>query len=356
MQVIRSRWSIFFTVAMFILAGCGSHEQKKVDISGIKVALKSSRFDLDIYALDTNHIGTGLQEMKKIYPDFLDYFFDTLMPYGLHGNYSDTAVAVKQGIREYLTYHDFVHLQDTIRKYFPDTKETDAEIEKGFRYLKYYYPTSTAPKIVYVNHILLKTPAVIFRDTGLVCICLDMFLGPQFPYYASVGIPDYLGTHLRKNYIPVALFKTYYEITYPFKADDRPLLDLMIQRGKEQYFLHKILPETPDSVLFGFTDNQVNWCGRNEELLYNFFIQQYLLYNKNEKNIIPYVFDGPFAQGIGSPTDPGKPTPGNIGTWTGYKIVLSYMERYPKTTLQELLNSRSDPSRFLDSARYKPKQ
>ena len=346
---------LLFLLLVCLSAGCGSKGEKQVDISGIQVSLQTYRFDQDMYAIDTNHIAAGLERLSKKYPDFLNLFLDTVIPYGVHGNFSDTNTAIREGVHEYLTYKDFVHLQDTIRKYYPDTKETDAEITKGFRYMKYYLPSCKVPKIIYINRTLFKSPVIVV-DNNISCICLDMFLGPQFPYYASVGVPDYLAPHLRRNYIPVALFSALYQSTYGFRPDEKPLLDLMIQRGKEQYFLHKIMPETPDSVLFGFTSNQINWCNSNEEMLYNFFIQQNLLFSKNEKAIIPYVFDGPFAAGIGSAVDPGKPTPGNVGSWLGYKIVASYMAQNPGTSLPELLAARNDPSRFLDSARYKPKK
>ena len=347
---------IFSAITILLtLTGCGNNPEKSVDISGIKVNLQTYRLDQEMYAIDTNHIADGLQKLNQKYPDFFNFFLDEVLNFGVRGNFVDTNSGIRESVHEYLTYHDFRDLQDTIRKCYPDTKEVDAELEKAFRYMKYYFPNGKTPRIFYINRILLKRPALCV-DSTISCICLDMFLGPQFPYYASVGVPSYLAPHLRKSYIPVALFTEIYQCTFRFLADDRPLLDLMIQRGKEQYFLHKILPETPDSVLFGFTQNQVEWCNRNEELLYNFFIQQNLLFNKNEKTIIPYVFDGPFAVGIGSATDPGKPTPGNIGTWMGYKIVAAYMQQSPKTTLAELLADRPDPSKFLETARYKPKK
>ncbi len=343
-------------ICIIVLCSIGCHDAaiKEPDVSGVKVDLQTQRFDLDIYAIDTNHIGEGLSKLKPKYPDFLDFFLDTVMGFGLHGNYNDTATGVRVAMHEYLCYKDYVHLQDTIRKCYQDTKETDAALAEGFRYFKYYFPNIQVPKIIYLNWLLSNHPTFLV-DQHTYCISLDMFLGAQFPYYASVGIPDYLAPHLNKKYIPVAMFTEVYQSSHRFVPDDRPLLDLMIQRGKEQYFLHKILPHTPDSVLFGFTQLQVDWCAKSEAQLYNYFIQQNLLYNKEERVVMPYVVDGPFAKGIGAATDPGHPSPGNVGTWLGYKIVSAYMAQYPDKTLKDLLELRTDPARFLDSARYKPR-
>jgi hypothetical protein len=336
-----------------LCGGCNDRPEKIPNVSGVAVNLQTYRFDLDLFAIDTAHTGAGLQKMAAKYPDFLNYFLDTLMAYGIRGNYNDTSVGIRE-LDSFLTYKDYLNLEDTIKKYYPDSKRTDEELTNGFRFMKYYLPSYHIPKIIYLNMGLSKWPTFPL-DTNTLCIGLDMFLGEQFPYYRSVGVQEYMNAHLRKSYMPVSVFSALYTVLHPFQQDDRTLLDLMIQRGKEQYFLHKVLPHTPDSVLFGFTTTQLLWCSANEASVYNFFIRQNLLYNKQSVNIIPYVNDGPFAKDIEPVTDRVKTTPGNIGSWLGYRIVCTYMGQHPKMTLQELLAQPADAPKFLDEARYRPK-
>lgn len=345
------------TIAVVCMLGgysCNDSKQSHPDVKGIDVIIKSVRLDKELYSIDTAHIAAGLKMLSEKYPDFMNFYLDTVMGYGVNGNFTDTNRAIREGVREVLTYKDFRNLQDTINKYYPDTKDVDDELAEGFRYMKHYFPSSTVPRIFYINDIL-RNRASFIVDSNTACISLDMFVGPQFPYYASVGIPAYLASHQRRSYIPVSLFSSIYETSYKLYSDDATLLDLMIQKGKEQYFLHKILPEMHDSVLFGFTNTQVEWCSKNEAFLYNYFIEQKLFFEKEIRKIAPYVTDGPFAHGIGTAADPGHPTPGNIGSWVGYKIVRSYMEQYPQTALKDLLARHSEPTRFLDSAKYKPR-
>ncbi|MBC7553569.1 MAG: hypothetical protein H7257_06280 [Taibaiella sp.] len=347
------RFSVFM-VAATLFFSCGQKGADAPDVSGIQVDLKTYRFDHDIYAIDTNHLSAALPVLKSKYPDFLDFFLDTMMGFNIRGNYNDTVSGVREGFHELVAYKDYVQLQDTINKYYPDTKDVDEDLTKAFKYMKHYFPTSNAPKVIYINHILLNVP-VLCVDVNISCICLDMFLGGQFPYYRSIGVPDYLEPHLRKSYIPVAFFSTLYQSTYPYRMDDKTLLERMVMRGKEQYFLHKVMPELGDSTLFGFTATQVDWCSKNEAQIYNFFVQRNLLYNKEEREIGPYVIDGPFARGIGSATDPGRPTPGNIGTWLGYKIITAYMAQYPDKSLAELIAEKTEAASILDQANYRPK-
>jgi hypothetical protein len=354
-QSTKNRSLYLLLPAILLFGACGNSGDKIPDVSNIKVELKTYRFDKDLYALDTNHLGAGLAKLKNRYPDFLDYYLDTIRAYGIHGNFSDTAKGGIDSLRIDLTYRDFVQLEDTIIKYYPDSKETDKELTEGFRYIKYYLPGYTLPRILYLNMGLSKWPSFPV-DSSTLCIGLDMFLGDQFPHYRAIGVADYMLPHFRKSYLPVSLFKTVYETMQPFNPEDKTLLDLMIQRGKEQYFLHQILPRTADTTLYGFTGTQLKWCGENEALIYNFFIHQNLLYSKEGHAISPYIHDGPFAKDLESPSDPIKYTPGNIGSWLGYRIVSAWMAEHPKTTLAVLITMHPDPPKFLEEAKYRPKQ
>ena len=352
-NILRFSYALLIPVVL-LLAACGSKE-KAPDVSNIKVSLRTARFDKDLYAIDTNHIGAGLQQLSAKYPWFLNFYLDTILGYGVHGNYSDTVEGIRIGLHELLTHKDYVNLEDTIQHYYPDTKDAEAALTKGFQYMKYYFPNFNVPQVLFVNLILDRKLPAFTIDTSVLGVCLDMFLGPQFPPYVAVGVPAYLAPHLRQNYMPVAAFGVIYNNMHPFTPEDRTLLDMMIQRGKQQYFLPHILPDAPDSVLFGFTARQTEWCQKNEAVIYNFFIHQNLLYNKEPNSTMPFINDGPFAQGLEPVTDTIKVTPGNIGSWLGYKIVSAYMAEHPKVTLPELLMQQTDPAKMLEEARYRPK-
>lgn len=349
--------AVVYTLALasvLLCIGCNNGSNEKIpDISATKIDLKTSRFDLDLYSIDTNNIGAGLHQLAGKYPDFLNYFLDTVMAYGIHGNYTDTTEGIREGLKTFLSFKGFKTLEDTIKKDYPDNKDIDAELKQGFAFMKYYFPNAEIPRIIYLNMGLSNWSAFPV-DARTMCIGLDMFLGENFPYYRSIGVPGYMAAHLRKNYIPVAVFAALYKSVHPFQIEDKTLLELMIERGKEQYFLHKILPHMPDSVLFGMTGAQAEWCNENEALIYNFFIHDNLLFSKDTRNIQPYVFDGPNTPGIPA-TNKIKSTPGNLGTWLGYRIVNSYMNQQDKVTLKDLTEQKKDAAKVLDEAKYRPK-
>jgi len=337
-----------------LLNSCTDNGISGPDTSGIQLELKTYRFDTDLYALDSNNIETGLVKLKEKYPQFLDFFLDTLMAYGLNGNYSDTMPGIREGLIPFITFKDYAELEQYIKQQYPDTKETDKSLTEGFKTLKYYFPNITVPDIYYLNLGLSRWTAFPV-DSNTQCIALDMFLGDDFPHYASVNEPAYMKQHRRSTYIPVSVFSSLFRLAYPLKTQEKNLLELMLQRGKEQYFLHCILPGTPDSVLLGFNAEQTKWCEENEAFVYNFFVRNELLFNKEAMTIMSYITDGPFARGIEPPSNEKKVTPGNIGTWLGYKMIKSYMQQHKDMTLQKLLATEFNPTTFLADAKYKPR-
>lgn len=342
------------TISAF-LSGCGDGKESVPDTSGVEITFVSHRFEQDLFSLDTNQLGSGLTKLKAKYPGFLDYFLDTLMAYEIRGNYSDTVDGVKNGLKPFLSYKDYRDLQDSIKAHYADVKSVDEELTSAFKLLKTYLPDRSVPEIYYLNLGLSRWPSFPV-DSNTHCVALDMFLGDQFPHYAAVGAPQYLAPHRRKSYIPVSVLSSMYRGWYPWNPQEKSLLELMLDKGKEQVFLHMLLPGKPDSVLFGFSKENIAWCEANEGLIYNFFVQNKLLYSKVAMDVMSYVTDGPFARGLEPVSNPVKVTPGAVGNWLGYKIVAAYIENNPKETLSSLLNNQLTQEQFLAAARYKPKK
>lgn len=349
--IVRRFLSLIFLLLLvpgagLFLASCGS-DSGAPDVSDVEIKLSTQRFDQDIAALDTNHLSAGLQNLHQKYPLFLDFWLDELMQFGVQGNYADTAAPVKNYLRVFLTHHDFRGLFDSVAKHYPDTKNIDESLVKGFRYYKHYYPRQNIPQVIYFVSGLNNWSAVTI-DTSILAIGLDMYLGEQYPFYKSVGIPEYMNAQFVPEAVPVNAFRAIYQDQHPFVAEGRTLLDLMIQRGKEQYFLSKVLPFVPEARRLGFTESQLKWSQENEGMAYNFLLQQKFLYETNWSKIMRYVQDGPQATGM------PEGSPGNIGTYLGYQIIQAYMKNHPETTLDALF-ALPDAQVVLQEAQYKPR-
>lgn len=327
------------------LSSCGGGAQQKApDVSDMKIAYTSYPFYQDFSKLDPEHLADGLTALKAKYPGFLDFYLDTLISSGTEGQYNDTSAFLKS----FLTHKDYRALFDTVNKAFPDTRKYDEQLKSAFRYIKHYDSSMTVPDKVYyfVSGLNLYT-AVTHNDTDL-GIGLDMFLGKSFEPYDRIQIPDYARVRFTAENIPVWAARAIYSNKYPWNPENQNLLELMIQRGKEIYFLEKVLPDVPRELLFGFTAEQLKWCSENEALVYNFFYQnkENLLFEKNMQKILRYTSDGPTTGGM-----PAE-SPGNTGSYIGWRIVQEYANR-TNSSLKDILEAK-DAQKILQAAQYKP--
>lgn len=331
--------------AVFFFAAC-KQVDKAPDVSHIEVALNVRHLERDFASVDTSHLAQSLVALREKYPDFLDFYLDTFLSIGVGGRYTPDNPAITEGVYSYLTYPDYRALYDTVLAHFPNTNQIDEDLKKGFQYMKYYYPKYHVPKIIYFTSFLSGGNAITI-DTSIAAIALDMYLGPGYPYYASMGHPAYMTRTFLPPYAVVNVMKVIYRNQRPFFHEDRSLLDMMVQRGKEQYFLQKVLPFVPDSVRIGYTAPQWEWATASEGTIYAWLAQQNLIYDKTGQKIMRYITEGP--------TTPGMPveSPGNIGTFIGYRIVQAWAGRHPDADLETVLN-HPDAQKMLEEARYKP--
>ncbi len=337
------RFFVYFPASLLILAGC---RDGPPDVGGIQVRLEVRRFDSAFAALDTAALGPGLQRLAAQYPEFLNFYLDTLTGLEVRGAYTDSAALAR--VRPFLSHPDLRALSDTLPRAFPDVSATTAAVTEALRYYKHYFPRRPSPtRLVYFNSYT-DYKAITYGD-DLLGVGLDMYLGPDYRAYLAKAQPAYETRRRMPAYIPVDLLRAYHAAAYPFDpGGDRVLLDLMIQRGKEQYVLKKVFPQAPDSLLMGYTGTQWQWCTENEGPVFNFFIQHDLLYESNLQQITRYVTDGPTTGGM--PPE----SPGNIGTFVGLRIVEHWMENHPDTPLETLMQP-ADAQKFLQESGYKPR-
>ncbi|MBS1776951.1 MAG: hypothetical protein JSS64_11800 [Bacteroidetes bacterium] len=343
---IRLQQTIGLLFGLWLMVGCGSGQDSRPNIKNIKVSPIVFRFDRDMAKLDTAKIEMGLMSLKKKYPEFLDFYLDNLMGFGIREDYADTSAGIRLGLRPFLAHPDIRALFDTVDKHFPNVDAPTSSLIEGFKYVKYYFPHFKVPTIVYFISGLNQWSAITL-DSSLVGVGLDMYLGSQYPFYKAVQIPQYVIRKCSPEYISTNVFQAIFRDWYPVEMEDKNLLQLMLQRGKEQWFLAHILPNTPDSIRLGFTAAQLSWCEKNEALIYNFFIAQNLLYETSPNKVYRFVFDGPSTTGM-----PAE-SPGNIGTWLGYRILQAYAEMHPKVDFQQIL-SLPDAQKILQDSKYKP--
>lgn len=113
------------------------------------------------------------------------------------------------------------------------------------------------------------------------------------------------------------------------------------------YLTKRMLPNQPDSLIFGYTPQQYKWCQRNENNIWTYLIENKLLFTTNLLDINKMINDAPFTSGF------SRESPGRTAVWIGYRIVEQFMERNQEYTLDDLMKV-NDYQYILNKAKYKP--
>jgi hypothetical protein len=246
--------------------------------------------------------------------------------------------------------HDYHFVYDTAQKYFDDFSDKFKEIKRGLQYVQYYFPEYKTPANVITFIGPVEGYANVLTTSGL-AVGLQLYLGDDFPVYHSEFItnvyPDYQQRRFKPAYIAVNCMKNIVSDIYPEKNGSDPLIYQMIDAGKRLYLLDHFLPQLADSLKTGYTQKQLDGCYDNEAGIWNYFVQNNLLFITDPLQVRDYMQDGPYTEVL------GQASPGFIGQFIGWQVVKKWMDKNPEITLQQLINTPE--KKIYDETKYKPR-
>lgn len=334
----------FLSVAMagaVILLSCNS--KKTPDVSNIKVELSTQRFEKDFFAIDSNNVKSQIGAVLAKYPSFGENFISTILNVDPKWT-GDTAASYVKG---FLSSYKPVY--DTSQKVFADFSPYEKQVKKALQYTRYYFPQYKIPTKI-ITYIGPLDGYGDILDADMLVIGLHQHLGKKFSLYSSEWVretyPDYITARFEPGYIPVNCMKNIVSDLYPEKTEDASLVVQMVEKGKRLYLLQKLLPDTKEYMLIGYTEKQWKESKEREAMIWDLFVQNNFL-QTTEYNIIKnYIGEGPKTQEL------GEASPGNIGSFCGWQIVNKYMDKFPGTQLPELMSMSAET--LFQQAKYKP--
>lgn len=200
---------------------------------------------------------------------------------------------------------------------FGNLDDLKRQFSEAFQNLKYYYPDFVPPKIQTVISGL-ETDVVV--TDSLVIIGLDYFLGEGAKFRPNMY--QYLVKRYHKDFVVPSVVLLYgisdrYNKT---KTEDKTVLADMIAYGKAYAFTKHILPCTPDSVLTGYTQREIDGAFYNEQTIWKKMLDDQILFATGHTIKQKYIAERPKTAEISSEC------PGRIGMWVGWQISNKYLE------------------------------
>ncbi len=323
-------------LASVIISSCRNHPLD-VDVSGIKIdPVKIQRFEKDLFQAPFNPA-----RLSKVYGDFYRGFVETgpFCPNGMEDP------ACQEGIRGFVLDKDMRRAFEESEKEYPSMDEYENQVSDAFRHFKYYFPEKPLPT---VYTIMSGFNFNILRLDKSIGIGLEMYLGSGSDFYPRLEFPKYKTNKMRKEYVIPDFVRGWMLTEFEEKNPKPDFLTHIIDEGKIAYLVDAMLPRMEDSLKIGFSPAQLDWCKRNEGHMWSFFIKKKLLYSTDYQEIIQFTNDGPFTTGF------AKESPPRTGTWIGWQIVKSFMDRNKNISIKQLMELK-DAQKILAAAYYKPK-
>ncbi|MDX2172085.1 MAG: hypothetical protein SFY56_03145 [Bacteroidota bacterium] len=333
---------VYLIVISFLLGAC-KQNRMDVDISDIKIKpIETLRLENDLFSLNEANYLNKTNEIKNKYGAFYDrYVFSFL---NKRGAYDSTS---KPAILKFIADKDMRNAYNYVKFIYTDSKiqELNEEINECAKRFKYHFPKKSLPnKLVTCTNCF--NYSVAYVDSNLV-VGLDNYLGDTAIFYQMLQLPQYKTRCMNQNYILPDLVRGWLLTEFDNAEPVNTLLFHTIFYGKLYYCMSALLPETPDSLLIGYTKQQLTYCKANEKNAWSFFAEKNRLYENNLKIVQELTAEGPFTGAI------SRQCPPRIAMWVGWQIVKSYMDKNENVTLEQLMMEK-DAQKILSKSKYRP--
>lgn len=322
------------------LSSCRKNHYK-VRTSTINVEIKIKRLEKNLFLLNPEEIAAAVPKLKEGYAGFLQLF-----SYVINTGDTDDPSFV-DFLTRFCTDRQNNEVFDLTMKVFPDLSDLEKDLEDAFRHYLYYFPER---KIPLVFSCITGFNSSIITGDSVLGIGLDRYLGSDCEYYPRLEIYSYMAAKMTPGNIVTDCMYGWcasewdYE-TMNYSSDN--VMTRMIHEGKLKYFQRCMMPDAPDELVFGFTPGQMKFCRNNEAQMWQYLIENDLMFKTDRFTIRKLIGEAPFTSYF------TNESPGRAAVWTGFRIVESYMMRSGRTSLEDLMNY-TDVQEIVEKARYNP--
>ena len=127
-------------------------------------------------------------------------------------------------------------------------------------------------------------------------------------------------------------------------------LSKIILEGKIKTLQDAFLPNTPDYLKMNYSQTQEEWAEANEANIWNYFVENDLLFSADPNLSERFITPGPFSKFY---TEVDRESSPQIAIWTGWQICKHYLKAHPEEKLQVFL--KKNATEIFNASDYRPK-
>ena len=291
-----------------------------------------------LFTIPADSIPASIPHLEEQYGELFDLYSNGIIYIGSPKNpeYSEE-------LTKFLTDTIMNLVYNRVTEVYPNMKDVETGLSKAFSTYRNTFPDRVIPSV----YTLISgfNQSMITADT-ILAIALDKYLGNNEEMYFMLDIADYQRQAMDRKYLTTDCMKAWLYSEFPHNDSINNVLSNILYEGKIMYAMRQLFPQTPDSLLFGYTPDQMHWCRSNTAQMWTFMVDKRMLYATDHLTISKLIGQAPFTSLF------TRESPGRAVVWLSYQIVASYM-KHNKTTLEALLLNNDD-QQILAKARFKP--
>ncbi len=323
--------AVIIMIFSLLFIGCGGGDcQFEDEIATQPVDIQIDRLEENLFAAQSE---ADIIAFLEANPNMANIFLDA-------PEYpSDTILAEK--IFTLIKNPGMDTLYDEAENVYANMGEIEDKLEVAFGKLKTLIPETATPKFQTIVTGMYKD---IFITDTLIIVGLDFFIGDEATNKPQ-HVPYYILSRYNKEHLASIIVK--YLAGQVVAAGKKPtLLSEMIDFGKTYYLTKRLMPCTPDSILLGYTPQDMELINSNEAVIWATFLENEVLYETSHITKRKFLGERPNIYEI------DQKCPGRVGAWVGWQIVNSYMERND-VDIKTLISDADNDKIFMQSG-YKP--
>jgi hypothetical protein len=325
--------SFFSLLVSFLFSHCATE----------KSPVQLLRFDQDLFNKQSLQSANHYLKLQQKYGPFYETFAVKM----LNISEEERPYAYKPSLDKFVNFPSIQQLKKEVDSVFPNLNNLEADLERSMDIYLDEFPKEKIP--AFVTFISEFGFAHANLDT-VVAIGLDMYLGANYGLYPALDFPEFMVEKLRKEYMLANTLKSLAIGKYEHQLRDKRFLAMMLFEGKMRYFIKTLAPQIPDSIIFGYSKNQLQWANENEAMIWAHLLESKMLFNQDPSVYMRYFNDGPFTIANGVPQSSAPA----IGVYAGYKIIAQFMELNGRQSLRDLMENQSW-DKILKESKYRPK-
>lgn len=317
-----------FTSLIFLLGLTYSCSNSPIDIEVENKNLGISFVNLDSIFVNTSqgNLYQVIKEQKLLPEQVLDYELGYCLNVG-----KLTDIGTDARIKEFVN-EKFIHrVEKRISEKFSNLSVIKSKIKDGFLHLNYHFPKGKLPKnVVFMNSLFASN---VFCTENEIAIGLERYLGNKTDVIKELPEQEFfqwIKEGMQTEYLERDVL-TSWIMTHYLPETKQNTADAIIRWGKIIYLTEASFPKEEKNIIIRYSKKDYDWAIENEYSFWKYLVDEKLLFSENERDQANFLNDAPFTVGL-----PEK-GPDRLGQFLGWRMIQSYLEQYPETTLEELI-------------------